>query len=359
MKLSTLLKYKNELSKIIPLDTASLVNDTLASVLHTVETSDVQFSNLTNKLNSNYRKIIDALVEFESNVDEIQEELNRLIAASEDLYYHDSNELYNPTLLHVTAESILTRTLTLIDDGREYINSRLKIHSNWQHAGMIIRPGHEDWINNLVNYDPLYLVDQRNDLLEPAVLRFNDQYKRRLRTYVIGEDTSGRFLDKLPNGQFGFCLVYNFLNYKPIEVLYQYLTELFDKLKPGGILAMTFNNCDFASGASLVEYKFMSYTPGHRVIDHIKKLGFIIDQTRQLDAACTWLELRKPGTLTSMRGGQSLAKILEKNPSSLYNEEQVQIIRQTAADLNIASIDELNQMSLEKIVEFIKQRTQK
>lgn len=359
MKLSTLLKYKNQLSKLIPLDTAGLVNDTLAPILHTVESNEVQFSNLTNKINNDYHKIIDSLVEFESDVDEVRKELDELIAASEDLYYHDSNELYNPTLLHVTAESILARTLSITDDDREYVNSRLKIHSNWQHAGMIIRPGHEDWINNLVNYDPLYLVDQRNDLLEPAILRFNDQYKRRLRTYIIGEDTGEGFLDKLPSGQFGFCLVYNFLNYKPIEVLYQYLTELFDKLKPGGIMALTFNNCDFPGGASLVEYKFMSYTPGRLVVEHIKQLGFVIEQTRQLDAACTWLELRKPGTLTSLRGGQSLAKIVEKNVSNLYNEEQVQIIRQTAADLNIAAIDELNQMSLDKIVELIKQRTKK
>lgn len=357
MKLSALLKYKNQLSKLVPLDTAGLVNDTLAPILHTVETSEIQFSNLTNKINNNYHKIIDTLVEFESDVDAIREELDTMISAAEYLYYQDSNELYNPTLQHITAESILTRTLSLSDDNKEYINSRLKAQGNWQYAGMIIRPGHEDWINHLVNYDPLYLVDQRSDLLEPAVLRFNDQYKRRLRTYVIKEDTGSAFLSEFPKGQFGICLVYNFFNYKPIEVLTQYLTELYDKLKPGGLLAMTFNNCDLPGGASLVEYKFMSYTPGHIIIDHAKKLGFTIEQNKQLDAACTWIELRKPGTLSSNKGGQSLAKILGKKTNSLYNEEQVQIIRQTAADLNIASIDELNQMSLEKIVEFIKQRT--
>lgn len=356
MKLSTLLNFKTQLGRLLPLDTASLVNDKLAPILHTVETHEVQFSNLTNRLTGDYQHVIDSLVEFESTVEEIKEEIDKLITNIEPQYYQDSIELYNPTLLHITAESILERKLTLTDELENYIIHRLKTHSNWQHAGLIIRPGHENWIDHLVGFDPLYILDQKKELLDPALLRFNDQYQRRLRAYIIDESKESGYLDALPNKQFGFSLVYNFLNYKPIDVLCRYLDELFEKTKPGGVVALTFNNCDLPGGASLVEYKFMSYTPATIVIEHIKKLGFVIEQSKQLDAACTWLELRKPGKISSIRGGQSLAKIVYKSAETLYNEEEIKKFKQIALDLNIVHQDNIDQVPISQLIEEIKQR---
>jgi hypothetical protein len=61
----------------------------------------------------------------------------------------------------------------------------------------------------------------------------------------------------------------------------------------------------------------------------------------------------------SMRGGQSLAKILYKDEYTMYTEEQIKNIRQQAHDLNIASSEELEKMPIGQIVEFLKQRTSK
>jgi hypothetical protein len=43
-----------------------------------------------------------------------------------------------------------------------------------------------------------------------------------------------------------------------------------------------------------------------------ESLGFVIQQRYDIDHANTWLEMRRPGELTSLRGGQSLAKIIAK-----------------------------------------------
>jgi hypothetical protein len=134
-----------------------------------------------------------------------------------------------------------------------------------------------------------------------------------LRTYIINEGDLDRILDALPEQQFGFCLIYNYFNFKPIEIIRTYLYEIYNKLKPGGTVAFTFNNCDHTGAVELTERKFMCYTPGSLVMSFCESLGYDVIQTYQIDAACTWVELRTPGALSSVRGGQSLARIVAKS----------------------------------------------
>ena len=117
----------------------------------------------------------------------------------------------------------------------------------------------------------------------------------------------------MPDGQIGFCLVYYFFNFMPFELVRQYLEEIYRKLKAGGCVACTFNNCDRSGGVELVERNYMCYTPGGLMMTMCESIGFDISHTYQLDSACTWIELRKPGELTSLRGGQSLARIVAKS----------------------------------------------
>jgi hypothetical protein len=89
-----------------------------------------------------------------------------------------------------------------------------------------------------------------------------------------------------------------------------YLADIYRKLKPGGVVALTFNDCDRWGGVELAERHFMCYTPGTMLISLAQSLGFEIQQRYDIDNSNTWLEMRRPGELTSVRGGQSLAKIV-------------------------------------------------
>ena len=94
---------------------------------------------------------------------------------------------------------------------------------------MIIRPGIETFIDDMVAFDPLYLVDDQHELLDPAMDRFNTLYQRRLRPYVVNERSDDEILGKLPNNQFGMCLVYNYFNYRPFEVIKRYFVSILFK----------------------------------------------------------------------------------------------------------------------------------
>ena len=312
MKLSQIVAFKNYLEEITPLDAPGLIYEKLGNVLHCVQTRDVQFSNLTDVLGNNYQSIVKSINKFEYSLDLIKLELDNEIARLEPSYYAESYRLYSQEMIHDTPEYILNRRLDINAAASEFITSRLLAQGDWRHAGMILRPGREDWITHLVGCDPLYLVDQNFELLEPAVLRFNDQYQRRLRTYTVDETVDATILSQLPDRQFAFCLAYNFFNYKPLEIIQIYLKELYNKLKPGGLLSMTFNDCNRDGGVKLAEQNFMCYTPSQAVYSFAKDLGFEIREIFRIDSATTWVELVKPGQLKSLRGGQSLAKTVYK-----------------------------------------------
>jgi len=64
-------------------------------------------------------------------------------------------------------------------------------------------------------------------------------------------------------------------------------------------------------------------------------IGYKIENVFRTDQSCTWLELKRPGELTSLRGGQSLAKVVDIDDTFKYTDEEIKNIRQQAADLNI------------------------
>lgn len=313
MKLSQIIAYKNHLDDMTPLNTTPLTHDKLSPILQSVKSNEIQFPSLTDQLERNYKNILWYLDLFDQTIEDTKNAIAELIEQNESVYYEESTRMYHNEAIHLTPEYILDRKLPIFEEVVNILKVRIQIYTSWQYASMIIRPGREEWITGLVSSDPLYLLDQSEELLEPSILRFNDQYQRRLRTYVLDESSQDSILHELPDGQFGFCLIYNFFNYKPIEVIQQYLTEIYSKLKPGGVVVLTFNNCDRASGTELFEKKYMSYTPGRKVVSVAESIGYHIEYSFGTDAACTWLELRKPGKLVSLRGGQSLAKVVDNS----------------------------------------------
>ena len=65
-------------------------------------------------------------------------------------------------------------------------------------------------------------------------------------------------------------------------------------------------------GLRVVEKTYGFYTPGKRVKATAKRIGYQQQFTWNDKQNLTWLELRKPGALDSLKGGQTLAKILPK-----------------------------------------------
>ena len=335
MKLSELVNFYSELLKTDPTDLQKYVDHELNNIIFVYQDS---------QLIEKQKKIEESFNEFQNHLNIIRNRTKSQIEQLEKPYFLNSyqnyednqklkHEYFNDTStiwtndygikikgqnperikeLKVIIDQILNRRLDISTKTELLLRNRIKKYTDWQHPALIIHPGQEPFIDDMVANDPLYLVDERHDLLEPTLNKFNLIYQRRLRPYIINEIIGQPILDRIPEKQFGLILVYNFFNYRPFEIIKQYLEELHNKLKPGGVLIITINDCDRKSAVTLVERNYACYTPGQLVFSLSDTLGFEKIFTYHDEGPSTWIELRKPGQLPSLRGGQALAKILPK-----------------------------------------------
>lgn len=312
MKLSDIVAYRNHLRSIGHSPSVYDAVKHFESVEHVVVSQEIQVGSNSLDLRQNFKDIKQSIEEFQSTIDRLEFQLDSLIADQEQDYYAESTRRYEEEMMFETAEYILNRRLVITDESRIELESRIKNFTDWRLPGLIIRPGRENFIESLVPLDPLYVVDHDLALIDPAIIQFTAEYQRRLRPYVITETPANPILDRLPDNQFGFVFAYNFFNFKPIEIINRYLRELYQKMRPGGAMIFTFNDCDFFNGVGSAEQNFQCYTPGRVVKKHAEDAGFEISREKCQGLEISWLELKKPGEITSLRGGQALAKILVK-----------------------------------------------
>jgi hypothetical protein len=342
MKLSQLVHYREMLDEYIPQDTRAVLQGLLNPVRHVVNSNEIQLAGLAHNMDQHYEQLQQDLDKFDNSLICIRDRIQQLIGNIEPSYLAASYRLYEQEMCWDSVDHILNRRFNLTTEAETYIKGRIKLKTDWKRPGMIIRPGLESWISDLVALDPLYLVDTDHELLKPGFDRFNENYQQRLRLYTIQESTEQPMLSKLPNGQFGYVLVYNFFNYKPFELVRGYLTEIYQKLAPGGSLNLTINDCDRTGGVALAERSFMCYTPSSMVCSFAESIGYEVKETYHVDAACTWIEMSKPGTKPSLRGGQTLARVNAKGENEVdnpypvsYTDDEVKALIGEAIELGI------------------------
>jgi SAM-dependent methyltransferase len=312
MKLSDLVNYRSELDALSADPIGQIADKEIEKITYLTKIQNIQIAEFAQQLQQRRTDIQQAFDLFENDLTALKLELNQLIATTEKPWFAESYRLYEQEMVNETDEYILNRRPTILPETEQFYRTRIIRYNSWKHPAMIIRPGRETYINELLASDPLYLVDESHDLLVPSMSLFNEQYQNRLRPYTINERQDQEILGKLPNGQFGLVFAYNFFNFRPFEVLKKYLSEIYQKLRPGGVLAMTFNDCDRDKGVMLVEQHFCCYTPGYLVKELAQSIGYEIVFSWTDQGPTTWMELRRPGEFESLRGGQALAKVVPK-----------------------------------------------
>jgi hypothetical protein len=319
MNLVELIRLSNHLSEMTVTDLQQTTSERAALIMHQ---ADVPLAGVNEsfRLRLLEKNLIlqESFKAFEQEIAALKHEVTRHIEEQGNVWLQRSYRWYEKQLTEKSAQSpdavsFHRNKPTRIDPGvANMLKSRVASQCGWKHPGMIIHPMQEPFMQEMVGADPLYVIDESYYLLEPSMQQYNQSYQYRLRPYVIEESFDDPILNRLPDQQIGFCLAYNYFNYKPFEMIKKYIEEIYQKLLPGGVLAFTFNDCDRYQAMESVEQNTTSYTPGTLIRGWAKYIGFEETFCYDDDGAWSWIEFRKPGQLTSLRGGQSLAKILPK-----------------------------------------------
>ena len=308
MKLSDLVKFKEELVKHVNID----------SITHQITDYKTIFTNLKRLPLDN--EFLDYLAQAESHCDQAIQTLQQDVTALSDTYNQIQTKVnaisskyfaanYQMNLLLDEEGERRTRDKAFSDHAKEILTKRLRLYSDWHYPALEIGPGRGTWTGELVGNDPLYLVDIRQSYLDETMANFNETYRRRLRPYLLNSGLSNSDLSALPQHQFGFVVSINVFEYFDFDFIRQYLEEVWNILRPGGVFLFTYNNGERSECAKLAENGTVSYIPKSMLITFCETHGYEVIETFDLDATVCWIEIRKPGEKKTVKAHQAMGEI--------------------------------------------------
>ena len=202
------------------------------------------------------------------------------------------------------------RQLYVPNGADEIVSGAIDLYVDWKFPGLELGCRDGYWTKYLVSCDPLYIVDEFQEFIDSTKQLFPSEYQARLRPYVIHNHD----LSALPQNQFGFVFSWNYLNYVSLPNIQTYLKQVFDLLRPGGVFMFSYNNADMPAPAAYADSYYMSYAPKSQLLPMCLELGYEVVSTTDLEPAVSWVEIRKPGELKTIKAHQVLGEIKYANP---------------------------------------------
>jgi SAM-dependent methyltransferase len=287
------------------------IDSQLTHIRTDLDIQNIDFDNVKTEISRQSQALMANIHAIDALLKQFQGNLQGFVDSIERPYYTRSEDLYRESLRD-TPDYILDqlqfKNLLYEPETKDFFINRVRLHTDYKWPAMEIRPGHGEITETLVSCDPLYLVDTHDDLFKVMRTLWTPEYQRRVRYYTIDE-TQKKILHQLPHKQFGLIVAVNFFNFRPLKLIEKYTAELFSLLKPGGVAIFTYNNCDYPIGVDNFENSYYCYTPGKQIKKICEQAGFRIMASFDMENNVSWLELQRPGRLTSLRGGQTLGKI--------------------------------------------------
>jgi SAM-dependent methyltransferase len=307
MKLSELVDLRERLKASFFLDPVLASIDNLRLNLGIAsQGASEEYSGMLNDLIKDYRDIRTAVLTPTERVQQIIDAINAEINAKssafflnnyeEELRYEDPNNIRKIRVMYIPSHA------------QQEIESRIALYSSWKYPALEIGCRDGEWTRFLVASDPLYLTDEHQAFLDTALASYAPEYQRRVRPYLINNDEYGI----LPQKQFNLVFSWNHFNYKTFESVKKILRQVYNLLRPGGVFMFSYNNGDLPAGAAYAENYFMSYIPRSMLIPACQQLGFEVVHAQDHEPAVSWLELRRPGELFTVKGHQAMGVIKEK-----------------------------------------------
>lgn len=342
MKISELVKFRNELQERVSSLRLSQPIGNVCSLLSSTITSNVEVTEQYTSPITNYTNRIQALLDESHNIiDELEQYIielsNQIDALAVDEYGDEHKQQWHSRFI----DGFLFREFFVTTEISKLVKSRIAQYVDWHYpvlqfgcryngqeprkpksnfTTLASRQNDPDLFlevtDGLVGGEPLYVCDFNKENMQRCVKKFNPEYQQKICQYHI---TAADFT-ALPQEQFAFILSWNLFNYATLDVIREYLTELYKLLRPGGVIMLSYNNCDLMESMVLTEIGLASYMPKRQLVGLCEELEFEVlqsyDIVNEIDEIpfthISWLEIKKAGELSTSKAHTVLGKIVIK-----------------------------------------------
>jgi SAM-dependent methyltransferase len=317
--LATLVEHRNSLKEIIP---KLSIDDTVYSKSQLIESLTSRFD--INKYYECIYRIRSIYSDIDQKNKDIIAEVSRII---DSIDHNISNILESKNVSSdVFKESTIISLLPTNETIRTIFNNKISKISQVRYPGFQINtrffppaeinPSNIDsWISLMVASDPLYLMGPSIEILQESLQSFPEIYQKRVRLYELNDK---RDLSMLPQTQFNLIFCWDFFNHLPVDVIDFYLQQMMRLLRPGGTLLFTYNNCDLVMSARLVDRNSASWCTPLLLEKIYSKYGFELIESNDIISDdvnvshVSWVELKRPGNLTTSKISQASGVVRRK-----------------------------------------------
>lgn len=202
------------------------------------------------------------------------------------------------------------RKITVHQDTEQLIKQRIMLYTNWRYPALEIGCRQGEWTQYMVSADPLYIMAQFPEFLKTTNEVFPSQYQNRLRKYLINTKTHD--FGALPQGQMGFIFSWDYFNYISLDTFTQAIKQIQSLLRPGGVFLFSYNDGDTSAGMGMAESMAQTYLPKSLLIPTCQSVGLEIVSEQNVDTNIHWLEVKKPGSLHTVKAHQVLGEIKQR-----------------------------------------------
>ena len=307
MALYNLVSLKHSLRQQLNADDATRVvaelRDKVANVKLQVPVIDPEYETYINGLVNYYDQLIKQITDPIEKSQEVIAKLDNQITDLAHKLFLNSYELEERLGGIDNVRS--GRRITMNEDVEQDLKTRILLHTNWRYPALEIGCRDGEWTQYLVAADPLYIMDQFPEFLASAAEQFPDAYQRRLRRYPLKDYD----LSALPKNQFAFVFSWGHFNYVSLDTITQVLKQLNTILRPGGVFLFSYNDGDTPIGAGMAENFAQTYIPKSLLIPLCKSLGYEILEEFHYAPNISWIEIKKPGTLHTIKAHQVMGEV--------------------------------------------------
>lgn len=283
------------------------LRDNIANIKLSVSVLDPKDAEYIDQLVDHYNNIINLTKQPASDLDLKIAAINEQINTITHKLFSGNYELEER---YGSVDSVRNnRRIYANDDVEQDIKRRILLHTNWRYPSLEIGCRDGEWTQYLVAADPLYIMDRHQEFIDSTSSKFTPEYQNRLRKYPLKDHN----LSALPQNQMAFVFSWGYFNYVSIDTMKQYLRQIFDVLRPGGIFMFSYNDGDTPQGAGMAENFAQTYMPKSMLVPLCESLGYEINQESNYRSNVSWIEIKKPGTLQTIKAHQVLGEILPRN----------------------------------------------
>jgi len=247
-------------------------------------------------------KIQSLLLDYYDASNQVKKQINSVV------YSKERNILQNDHIRYATQtvdqELIDKRNENISQDFIELVKNAIQRYSDWRFAGCVLHPTDEQFVQDMVACEPLYVVST-NDLCVGRVKEnLNDFYvTQRLRVYDS--------LKHLPP-DLGLTVCINQFEYIPLDEQSDILTQVYNHTLPGGRMILTYNDCDQRQSLEHTLEGLRFYSTKELLLGKAYSIGWNVISTETINGLWQYALLEKEGQMDTIKTSAPVVSNIRK-----------------------------------------------